>query len=102
MLRPDPEFPEKFRTIALEEPKKYIFKYFFADAQKLVKHLEKDDIMACAKIGIRPQLIDTKTNELVMDFMIKQEENSIHILNAISPAFTSSMAFAKMIVDTII
>ena len=92
---------KKFRAIAFEEPRKYMFKYFFADARKLVKHLDKDDIMPCSKVGIRPQLVDTSSNELVMDFLIKQEENSMHILNAISPAFTSSMTFAKLIVDEI-
>ncbi len=92
---------KKFRAIAFEEPRKYIFRYFFADARKLVKRLDKDDIMSCSKIGIRPQLIDTAANELVMDFLIKRAENSIHILNAISPAFTSAMTFAKLVVDEI-
>lgn len=92
---------KKFRSIAFDEPKKYIFKYFFADAQKLVKKLSTDDIMPCSKIGIRPQLINLETNELVMDFLIEKSENSLHVLNAISPAFTSSMAFAKMVGDSL-
>ena len=92
----------KFRSIAFTEPKKYIFKYFFEDARKLVKDLLPDDIMPCSKVGIRPQLINLETNELVMDFLIEKEENSVHVLNAISPAFTSSMSFAKMIYKYII
>jgi len=90
---------QQFRSIALQEPKKYIFKYFFEDAKRLVQALEPEDIMASAKVGIRPQLIDLKTSELVMDFVIEQEEHSTHILNAISPAFTGSMSFAEMIAD---
>ena len=89
----------KFRSIALDEPKKYIFKYFFEDARKLVKALSPEDIMPCSKVGIRPQLIDLETNELVMDFLIEKGPDSIHVLNAISPAFTSSMSFAKLIAD---
>ena len=92
---------KKFRSIAFDEPKKYIFKYFFADAQKLVKNLSPDDIMSCSKVGIRPQLINLETNELVMDFLIEKNGNSLHVLTAISPAFTSSMAFAKMITDSL-
>nr|MBF0223158.1 L-2-hydroxyglutarate oxidase [Desulfobulbaceae bacterium] len=90
---------KKFRAIALEEPKKYIFKYFFNDAKKLVKELSPEDIMQCPKVGIRPQLINLDTKELVMDFLIEKGENSLHVLNSISPAFTSSMSFAKLIAD---
>jgi L-2-hydroxyglutarate oxidase len=39
------------------------------------------------------------THELVMDFLVLQNDQSIHVLNAVSPAFTSSMAFAKHVVD---
>ena len=92
---------KKFRSIAFDEPKKYIFKYFFDDARKLVKELSPEDIMPCSKVGIRPQLINLDTNELVMDFLIEKGPDSIHVLNAISPAFTSSMSFAKLIADSI-
>jgi len=34
-----------------------------------------------------------------MDYIIEQTEKSTHILNSISPAFTSSFAFSKWIVD---
>ena len=57
------------------------------------------DLEALAKIGIRPQLVNWKTKELVMDFSIEKKENHIHILNAISPAFTCCFAFAKYVVD---
>jgi len=90
---------KKFQAIAMEEPRKYFFKYFFADAKRLVKHLAPNDVAPSSKVGIRPQLVDLETNELVMDFVIKKHHNSIHILNAISPAFTSSMYFAQLVVN---
>jgi len=89
---------EKFRGVALEEPKKYFFKSFFEDAKKLVKHIAPNDVMSSSKVGIRPQLVDIETNELVMDFVVEKHENTIHILNSISPAFTSSMYFAELVV----
>jgi len=92
----------KFRGIAQEEPKKYIFKHFFSDAAKLVKHLTPDDLVRCSKVGIRPQLVDVSTSQLVMDFVVEKHENTIHILNSISPAFTSSMYFAELIVNNYI
>lgn len=91
----------KFRQVALTEPKKYFAKYFFNDAKKLVKTLEPKWITSCDKAGIRPQLINWRTKELVMDFMFEQTDTSLHVLNAISPAFTSSMAVADHLVEKI-
>lgn len=89
----------KFRSVALEEPKKYFSSYFYNDAKKLVKELKKDWIVPTQKVGIRPQLIDIHKKELMMDFLIEKNHHTLHILNAISPAFTSSMAFAKYVVS---
>lgn len=89
----------KFRSVALEEPKKYCSSYFYRDAKKLVKELQKDWIIPTEKVGIRPQLIDVNKKELMMDFLIEKKHHTLHILNAISPAFTSSMAFAKYVVN---
>jgi L-2-hydroxyglutarate oxidase LhgO len=88
---------KKFREVALEEPRKYSFMYFFNDAKKLVKQLSPSDIESCPKAGIRPQLVDVKKNELVMDFVIEGTDESVHVLNSISPAFTSSLFFSEML-----
>jgi (S)-2-hydroxyglutarate dehydrogenase len=90
---------KKFREVALEEPRKYSFKYFFNDARKLVKDLAPEDIENSPKAGIRPQLVDVKKNELVMDFVIEGTDSSVHVLNSISPAFTSSLFFSGMLLD---
>lgn len=89
----------KFRTVALTEPKKYLPVYFFKEAQKLVTQLEPSWLKATPKVGIRPQLVNWETKELVMDFLVEKSGNTLHILNAISPAFTSSMAFAKYVLQ---
>jgi len=88
----------KFRKVAFEEPKKYLSSYFYQDAKKLVTELKPEWLIPTSKIGIRPQLIDVHKKELVMDFLVIKEKHSLHILNAISPAFTSSFTFAKYIV----
>ncbi|MHC1701567.1 MAG: L-2-hydroxyglutarate oxidase [Humidesulfovibrio sp.] len=90
---------KKFREVALEEPRKYSFKYFFNDARKLVKELAIEDIENSPKAGIRPQLVDVRKNELVMDFVIEGTDASVHVLNSISPAFTSSLFFSGMLLD---
>jgi len=90
-----------FRKVALEEPRKYIPHFFFKDARKLLKTLKRGEIRRCPKVGLRPQLIHKKTWSMVMDFFSVQDENSFHLLNTISPGFTSSMALAKTLADSI-
>lgn len=90
---------KKFRDVALSEPRKYFFKSFFEDARRLVKELDPSDIEPSPKVGIRPQLVDLHKHELVMDFVIEHDGRSVHVLNSISPAFTSSLAFAEMLAD---
>jgi L-2-hydroxyglutarate oxidase LhgO len=88
----------EFRKVALEEPKKYFPSYFFRDAKRLVKELQPEWLVKATKVGIRPQLISLSEKKLMMDFLVIKEKHSLHVLNAISPAFTSSMAFAKYLV----
>lgn len=48
--------------------------------------------------GIRAQLYDKKREKLEMDFVVEKGLNSVHILNAVSPGFTSSLSFARYVV----
>lgn len=89
---------KKFRSVALEEPRKYLFRYFFRDAARLVKQLAPNDLAPSIKVGIRPQLVDITTFEMAMDFVVERKNNTVHILNSISPAFTSSLYFAELVV----
>ncbi len=68
----------------------------------MVKGINIEDIEDSQKVGIRPQLVNKKDGELVMDFVVDSTENSYHILNSISPAFTCSMAFSKFISKEIV
>lgn len=45
--------------------------------------------------GIRPQLVDLRNLSFVNDFICKPIGNTLHVVNAVSPAFTSSLALAK-------
>jgi hypothetical protein len=49
--------------------------------------------------GIRAQLLDVETDTLEQDFVIEGDSKSTHILNAVSPGWTSSLAFADWIVS---
>lgn len=93
---------QAFRSTAMTELKKYSIRFFFQEARKLLTELEITDLKDTDKVGIRPQLVHWPTKRLVMDFVLIREGDSLHILNAISPAFTSSMAFAKYAVDELL
>jgi len=88
-----------FRMLAHAEIKKYFKPWFLKSAQKLIPELNFNDLIPSSKVGIRPQLIDVNTKEIKMDYIIEKTENSMHVLNSISPAFTSSFSFSKWIVD---
>ena len=86
-----------FRDLALYEMRYYYPQNLINEAKKLVHNLRGEFKPMTA--GIRAQLLNKKTNELVMDFLVKQKTNQIHILNAVSPAFTASFAFAKYVLN---
>jgi L-2-hydroxyglutarate oxidase LhgO len=88
-----------FRSLALSEEKNYSTKLFIQKAKDMVKSIGDD--FKPIPAGIRAQLLNTKTNELIQDFVIEHTKGSTHILNAVSPAFTCSFAFAKHIVQEI-
>ena len=90
---------QNFRALVHGEMLNYLKPYFVKRAQKLMHELTADDLIPCDKVGIRPQLVHTQKNALQMDYIIEQTDSSLHVLNAISPAFTSSLAFAELLVD---
>jgi len=90
-----------FRKLAKEEILKVSKLYLANSAAKLVKKINPNDFDQWSKPGIRAQLINTKTNTLEMDFIYEGDEESFHILNAVSPAFTSSLSFAAYLVERI-
>jgi L-2-hydroxyglutarate oxidase LhgO len=89
----------KFRAVALEEPKKYLPAFFHRDAARLVKRYDPALFGAAPKVGIRAQLVDWQTKELVMDFLVEAKDASVHVLNPVSPAFTASMELARRLAD---
>jgi L-2-hydroxyglutarate oxidase LhgO len=88
-----------FREMAIGEIRKYRRSALIREARRLVNHLDPSRFTGHTLPGIRAQLLNLKTSELVMDFLIEHGENSTHVLNAVSPAFTSAFSFARHIVD---
>ena len=51
--------------------------------------------------GIRAQLLNIRKRKLEMDFVTEGDDKSLHILNAVSPAFTCALPFAGFACDRI-
>ena len=51
--------------------------------------------------GIRGQLINSNTGELLQDFLIEHDQNSTHVLNAVSPGWTASLPFGRHIAQLV-
>jgi len=73
--------------------------FYVRSARKLMPSLKGKDLVAGGS-GVRAQAVD-KSGKLVNDFLYVQQEDATHVLNAPSPAATSSLALAKRIVDLV-
>ena len=90
-----------FRGLAFEEIKKYYGPYLKDQASLLVKKIDKNKFGGFLQPGIRAQLLDKENMSLVQDFVLEYGDNSVHVLNSVSPAFTCSFSFSKFIVDEV-
>ncbi len=88
-----------FRSLAYTEVKKYIKSHLIDLAKNLTNDMSHKGYDSWSTPGIRAQLLDTKTLELVQDFVVEGDKKSVHVLNAVSPAFTSSIPFANWVVE---
>jgi L-2-hydroxyglutarate oxidase len=70
-------------------------KLFLLSLQRLIPSLQNEDIKPC-KAGVRAQAV-AKNGKPVDDFKIEKGKNSIHVLNAPSPAATASLAIGEYI-----
>jgi len=59
-------------------------------------------VMDKSTYGIRAQLIEKNTYKFINDFIFEEIDGNIHIVNAVSPAFTSCFALADFITDKLI
>jgi len=88
-----------FRRLAVQEGRRYFKAWFAEAAQAVVPRLRPEHLLPTNKVGIRAQMLDKQSGRLVTDFLVESDGSSTHILNAISPAWTSAFPFARYICD---
>jgi L-2-hydroxyglutarate oxidase len=88
-----------FKRLAVEETLKYSRARLVKLASTLLENVKLENFRHWGKPGIRAQLLNIKTRKLEMDFVIQGDSKSLHVLNAVSPAWTCSLPFAKYVCD---
>lgn len=90
-----------FHRLAYEEIKKYYKPHMIRQSFLLADEFTERSFGKWGVPGIRAQLVKKETNTLVMDFVLEGDDRSMHVLNAVSPAFTCSIPFSAFVVDRI-
>jgi L-2-hydroxyglutarate oxidase LhgO len=91
-----------FRQLVFQEGRHYFKPWFFQSARAILPRLKQEHLLPSSKVGIRAQILDKKTGRMVNDFLVERGHNSTHILNAISPAWTSAFPFSRYVCDNFI
>jgi L-2-hydroxyglutarate oxidase len=68
-----------------------------ADAARYIPELSADDVLP-GPAGVRAQALG-RDGALIDDFVVSESRNALHVRNAPSPAATSCLALARLIVD---
>ena len=88
-----------FRQLAIEEMRKYNKEYFVSLAEAMVLKIDPKGFTEWTTPGIRAQLLDKEKLSLVQDFVVEGDNKSVHVLNAVSPAFTCAFVFSEYVVN---
>ncbi len=90
-----------FKRLAWEEIRKYSRSHLVSLASHLIQGVHKSHFKQWGPPGIRAQLLDLRGKKLEMDFVVEHDDHSMHILNAVSPAFTCAFPFAEYVCQKI-
>jgi (S)-2-hydroxyglutarate dehydrogenase len=91
-----------FRALAKQELRKSFAGHFARLASSLVPTFRAKDLGPVASSAVRAQLLDKRSYKLVQDFVVEGDENSVHVLNAVSPGFTSALPFADFVIERLL
>jgi L-2-hydroxyglutarate oxidase LhgO len=91
-----------FSAIIKSEWPKISEKYLVGASSELVPSVANVNSWQKKPPGIRAQLVHLPTGRLEQDFVIKDFQNSTHVLNAVSPGWTCSIPFGRYIATKVL
>jgi L-2-hydroxyglutarate oxidase len=87
-------FGQTLRLAAMEFPNLNT-KNLLSKAKDLVPLTDSKLTWEKYKPGIRAQLVETNTGDFLQDFRIAKTHSVLHVLNSVSPGWTSSIPFGR-------
>ena len=88
-------------SIVRSEWPKMIEKEIVKQASQLVPNASNLKNWQKKPPGIRSQLVHLPSGKLEQDFRVIKKLNSLHVLNAVSPGWTSSVPFGRYVADLV-
>jgi L-2-hydroxyglutarate oxidase LhgO len=88
-----------FSTILKSEWPKIIQRLLVKESTLLVPSAKEVKGWYRKPPGIRAQLVHLPTGKLEQDFIVANEANATHVLNAVSPGWTSSIPFGRYVAE---
>ena len=90
-------FLKRYPRMCFNELRRSFSKRLFCESlQRLVPEIREDDLTT-GGAGVRAQAL-SPSGEMVQDFWIQRQENTVHVLNAPSPGATAALAIGEEIV----
>ena len=81
------------------EAPKYSRRVLAARARALVPSLQDRHVRVRVRPGVRAQLWSLYQRRMEMDFVVRGDARSTHLLNIVSPGWTASLAVAEQVVE---
>jgi L-2-hydroxyglutarate oxidase LhgO len=81
---------------------KYWRRHLVREAAALAPAIRTHDFRTRGRVGVRAQLLHVPSGRLELDFVVRSGDRSTHILNAVSPAWTSALAVGDHVVNGIL
>lgn len=91
----------KIVSLARSEAPKFFAHKLVKESVWLVPNAEFVPKWKSKPPGIRAQLVHLPTKKLELDFVVRSHQNSTHILNAVSPGWTSAVPFSRYVIEKI-
>jgi L-2-hydroxyglutarate oxidase LhgO len=91
-----------FGAILKSELPKFLQSTLVKESAELVPSVKTVSTWQRKPPGIRAQLVHLPTGRLEQDFVVRSHLNSTHILNAVSPGWTSAIPFGKYVADKVV
>lgn len=81
---------------------KYWRRHLVQQAPALAPAVRPHDFRTRGRVGVREQLLPVPSGSLEMDFVVRSGGHSTHVLNAVSPTWTSALAVGDQVVSGIL